>query len=149
MAALAPQPQPQPPPKAEPKADALYADAMRQFAGGDAQEARKTLHRVLKQDPHYAKAHFRMGEIALFNRNFNVAADELQQALGDTDRLYPREEQLTRLSLAIATHNRVEAERFALGIRQRWPDDPDLTRMHTLFPGMFNDLPRGRRRLRP
>ena len=144
-----PQPAPVQAEAAEPKADTLYATAMTQFLGGDGQEARKTLHRVLKQDSHYAKAHFRLGEIALFNRNFGYAAEELQQALGDVDRLDSREEQLTRLSLAITRHNKVECERRAVTIWQRWPDDADLTRMHTLFPGMFNDLPRGRRRLRP
>src|SRR4029077_4820193 len=94
-------------------ADALYADAMTQIRGGEAQEARKTLHRVLEQDPHYAKAHFRMGEIALLNRNLNYASKELQAALEDTGRLGPREEQLTRVSLAIATHDKPEVERLS------------------------------------
>jgi serine/threonine protein kinase len=146
----APQPEPEPTPASEPKADALYATAMSELLGGDAQQARKTLHRVLKQDPHYAKAHFRMGEIALFNRNFNPATEELNLALADPDRLDPREQQLARLSLAIASRNRFESQRIGDEIGQRWPGDPDLTRMRAAFPGMFIELPRerGRRRLR-
>ncbi len=144
-------PQPELVPASEPKADALYATAMSEILGGDAQQARKTLHRVLRQDPHYAKAHFRMGEIALLNRNLNPATDELNLALADSDRLDPREQQLTRLALALASRNRFESQRLGDEISQRWPGDPDLARMRATFPGMFIDLPRerGRRRLRP
>ena len=141
---------PEPVPTSEPKADTLYATAMSELLGGDAQQARKTLHRVLRQDPHYAKAHFRMGEIALLNRNLNPAMDELNLALADSDRLDSREQQLTRLGLALASRNRFESQRIADEISQRWPEDPDLSRMRETFPGMFM-LPRerGRRRLRP
>jgi tetratricopeptide (TPR) repeat protein len=143
-------PQPEPAPVSEPNADALYATAMSELLGGDAQQARKTLHRVLRQDPHYAKAHFRMGEIALLNRNLNPAMDELNLALADSDRLDSREQQLARLGLALASRNRFESQRIADEISQRWPEDPDLSRMRETFPGMFM-LPRerGRRRLRP
>ncbi|HEX7680686.1 MAG TPA: protein kinase [Thermoanaerobaculia bacterium] len=130
--------------------DALYAMAMSQLAAGDSIQARKTLHRVLMQDPHYAKAHFRMGEVALFNRNLNYASEELNRALGDSDRLDRREQQLARLSLAITSHDREEIGRLSSQIDQRWPDDPDLARMRSTFPGMFNEFPRerGRRRIR-
>jgi hypothetical protein len=132
-------------------ADALYATAMSQLTGGDGQQARKTLHRVLRQDPHYAKAHFRLGQIALFNRNFNPASEELNLALGDADRLDAREQQLARISLAIASHDRQETQRIAREIWQRWPGDPDLVRIREFFPGMFPDAARERfhRRQRP
>jgi serine/threonine protein kinase len=144
----APEPVPAPQPANEPRADALYATAMSEIAGGDAQQARRTLHRVLKQDPHYAKAHFRMGEIALFNRNLIPATEELNLALADADRLDAREHQLARIGLALAQRNRPEIQRLANEIS---PDDPDLARMRETFPGMFLELPRehGRRRLRP
>jgi hypothetical protein len=91
-----------------------------------------------------------MGEIALLNRNLNPAMDELNLALADSDRLDPREQQLARLGLALASRNRFESQRIADEISQRWPKDPDLSRMRETFPGMFM-LPRerGRRRLRP
>jgi serine/threonine protein kinase len=130
-------------------ADTLYANAMSQLASGDSMQARKTLHRVLQQDPHYAKAHLRMGEIALFNRNLNYASEELNRALGDSDRLDRREQQLARLSLAITSHDRAEIGRLSAAISERWPDDPDLARMRETFPGMFMEFPRegrGRRR---
>ncbi len=132
-------------------ADALYATAISQLAGGDSIQARKTLHRVLMQDPHYAKAHLRMGEIALFNRNLNYASEELNRALGDSDRLDRREQQLARLSLAITSHDRPEIGRLSAAISEHWPNDPDLARMRSTFPGMFNEFPReqrGRRRIR-
>jgi len=132
-------------------ADALYATAMSQLTGGDWQQARRTLHQVLRQDPHYAKAHFRMGEIALFNRNFNPATEELNKALGDADRLDAREQQLARISLAIASRDRQETQRIAREIWQRWPGDPELVRMREFFPGMFPEAARDRfhRRQRP
>jgi serine/threonine protein kinase len=145
-----PQPDQAAKPLNEPRAEALYATAMSQLLGGDWQEARKTLHRVLNNDPHYAKAHFRMGEIALLNRNLAPAAQELNLALADADRLDPREQQLTRIGLALTDRNRPEIQRLASEIWQQWPGDPDLTRMRATFPGMFIE-PRnpGRRRLRP
>jgi serine/threonine protein kinase len=136
-----PAPAPVPPPQ---PADVLYATAMSELLSGDAPQARKTLHRVLKQDPHYAKAHFRMGEIALLNRNLIPATEELNLALGDSERLDAREQQLTRIGLALAERNRPEVQRLAADIWQQWPDDPDLTRMRATFPGMFLELPRER-----
>ena len=138
-------------PESEPNPDTLYATAMSELLGGDPQQARKTLHRVLRQDPHHAKAHFRIGEIALLNRNLNPALDELNLALADSDRLDSREQQLARLGLALASRNRFESQRIADEIAQRWPADPDLSRMRETFPGMFLNLPRerGRRHLRP
>jgi len=141
------QPAPQPATN-EPRADSLYGTAMSQLLGGDWQEARKTLHRVLKQDPHYAKAHFRMGEIALLNRNLVPAKEELNLALDDVDRMNPREQQLTRIGLALADRNRPDIQRLADEIWQQWPGDPDLTRMRETFPGMFIELPRDRRHRR-
>jgi serine/threonine protein kinase len=149
--ATEPVPQPEPAPQSaanEPQADSLYGTAMSQLLGGDWQEARKTLHRVLKQDPHYAKAHFRMGEIALLNRNLVPAKEELNLALDDVDRMNPREQQLTRIGLALADRNRPDIQRLADEIWQQWPDDPDLTRMRETFPGMFIELPRDRRHRR-
>lgn len=147
-----PPPVPVPEPTSnESSVDALYANAMSQLAAGDSIQARKTLHRVLMQDPHYAKAHLRMGEIALFNRNLNYASDELNRALNDSDRLDRREQQLARLSLAITSHDREEIGRLSAAISEHWPDDPDLARMRSTFPGMFNEFPReqrGRRRIR-
>jgi thioredoxin-like negative regulator of GroEL len=124
---------------------------MSELAGGDAQQARKTFHRVLQSDPHYAKAHYQMGEIALFNRNFKYSTEELELAMGDSDRLSPHEQALTRLSIALAARNPSESRRLGDEVDQQWPDDPDVARMRATFPGMFNEVrrERGRRRLRP
>lgn len=84
-----------------------------------------------------------MGEIALFNRNFNYAAEEMDKAMGDSDRLNPHQQQIARLSLALARHERPEIERLDSEISQRWPDDPELARMHASFPGMFGEMQRG------
>jgi thioredoxin-like negative regulator of GroEL len=132
-------------------ADALFATAMSELRGGNPQQARQTFHQVLMQDPHYAPAHFRMGEIALFNRNFNYAAEEMDKAMVDSDRLNPHQQQFARLSIALARHDRQEIERLDAEISLRWPDDPELARMHTTFPGMFNEIQRGGggRRRRP
>jgi serine/threonine protein kinase/alkylhydroperoxidase/carboxymuconolactone decarboxylase family protein YurZ len=110
-------------------ADDLYNEAMSQLASGDWPEARKTLHRVLLQDPHYAKAHFRMGEISMFNRNFAPALMEYNAAMSDRDRLDPRERHLTRLGMAISTGHRQEAQKIGREIERQWPGDPDLARV--------------------
>ena len=138
-------------PKPTADTDALYATAMTELLNGDPQRARQMLRRVLEQDPHYAKAHFRMGEIALFNRKLEPAREELDLALADAGRLDEREQQVARLGLALAARNRFEVARLAGEIWQRWPGDPDVTRMHATFPGMFPDVnrERPRRRLRP
>ncbi len=132
------------------QADALYATAMSELDGGDWMQARRTLHRVLQQDPHYARAHLEMGEIALFNRNFVPASEELNQALNDADRLNAREQHIVRLLLAIASRDRTETTRLGEEMSHRWPDDPNLERLRTTFPMMFGESSRerGRRRFR-
>jgi hypothetical protein len=85
-----------------------------------------------------------MGEIALLNRNLVPAREQLNLALTDSDRLDRREQQLTRIGLALADRNRPEIQRLAEEIWQQWPGDPDLTRMRATFPGMFLELPRER-----
>jgi TolA-binding protein len=138
-------------PKPTADTDALYATAMTELLNGDPQRARQMLRRVLEQDPHYAKAHFRMGEIALFNRKLEPAREELDLALADAGRLDEREQQVARLGLALAARDRFAVARLTGEIWQRWPGDPDVTRMHATFPGMFPDVnrERPRRRLRP
>jgi hypothetical protein len=158
-----PQPPPQPQPKPVPapvptattaeekpeakSADGLFQEGMVQLRGGDAQEARKIFHRVINRDPHYAKAHFRIGEIALFNRSFPSAIEEFQSALNDESQLTPREKELTRLGLAIATRDRPQAQQIAREMSSRWPGDPELERIRREFGGMTGEgqRPFGRR----
>lgn len=110
---------------------------MAQIGNNEWREARKTLHRVLMKDPHYAKAHFRLAQIALLNRNMGFAQGEYELALADASRLGPREEKLTRIGLAIATNDRETARTTARGMRADFPNDPDLERIVRTFPGMF------------
>jgi tetratricopeptide (TPR) repeat protein len=143
-----PKPEPQPPPQpAGPNPDELYNAAMAKLVEGDWKEARKVLHQILDRDAHYARAHFRMGEIAMLNRNFEPALGQYQQALDDIDRLDEREKLLTRLGMAISMHNRDLSQRIAAQINTRYPNDPDLRRIVPAFPGMFlggqqNERPR-------
>ena len=124
-------------------ADELYSEAVGQLVAGDRKTARLTLQRVIGIDPHHAKAHFRIGEIALFNRNFGVAISESEAAIADADRLDPRERHLTRICLAIARENRTESQRLARETWKRWPGDPDLLRIWREFGG-GQDLENGR-----
>jgi serine/threonine-protein kinase len=132
--------------------DSLYASALATLGDGDARDARKAFHRILEQDSHYARAHFRMGEIALLNRNLEPARTELELAQEDASRLDDRERALTKLGIAVSLRSREEAQRDAQEIKDRWPNDPDLERIVRAFPGMFlgsglNERPieRGRR----
>jgi len=122
------------------------------IAAGDPKEARKELHRALVADPHYARAHYRMGEIAMMNRNFEPALLEYQLALEDSDRLNPHELAFTNLGVAISTHKREAVQRIAAEINTRWPDDRELQRIAPSFPGMFAERPQQQerpRRFRP
>jgi serine/threonine protein kinase len=132
--------------------DSLYASAVATLGDGDARDARKAFHRILEQDSHYARAHFRMGEIALLNRNLELSRTELELAQEDAGRLDDRERALTKLAIAVSLRSREEAQRDAQEIKNRWPDDPDLERIVRSFPGIFlgsglNERPveRGRR----
>lgn len=129
-------------------ADSLYGEAMNQLTSGDWRESRKTFHRVLMKDPHYAKANFRMGQIALLNRNMGFAATELEKALADRQRLDDRERQLCRIGLAIAAGQRQEVPGLARSFREQYPGDPDLSRMANEFPGFFRGEGGGGRRRR-
>jgi serine/threonine protein kinase len=147
--AVAPVTQPAPQPAGSP-ADDLYNAALAKISDGQSQEARKLLLRAVDQDAHYARAHFRLGQIAMMNRNFDYAAKEYGRALDDTDHLNDRERMLTELGIAVSRHDRQESLRISREIDGRWPDDPDLQRIEPAFPGMFLDASeRPRRRFRP
>src|SRR5205085_12271425 len=98
------------PPPAAPSADELYMRAMQLLASGDPQQARQQFVEVIRIDPHYAKAHFRLGEIALANHNLEHARDQFEHALREPDKLDARERALTELGFTIANNNRFEAQ---------------------------------------
>ena len=131
-----------PPPPATLSADDLYNQAISQLASGDPQEARKTLQRVLAADPRYARAHFRMGQIAMFNRNFDPARREYEAAWRDKESLDAHDRHLVRLGMAVVNGNRQEARKVGLEMERLWPGDPDLARVKKEFGG--EELPQGR-----
>ena len=125
---------------------------MAELKSGDWKSAQQTFHQTLKSDPHYARAHMRLGEIALFRRDFEPASRQLEAALNDADRLTPREQDLTRLGQAIASRNREQASEIGREMTVRFPNDPELLRLRREFPGMFatpGERGRIRRRGRP
>jgi serine/threonine protein kinase len=117
-------------------AQELFQEGMAQLRGGNSQEARKTFNRVIQLNPRFAKAHFRIGEIALFNRNFPTAIEAFQSALNDESQLWPKEKELARLGLAIATRNKPQAQQLVREMSSRWPGDPELERIRREFGGM-------------
>jgi predicted Ser/Thr protein kinase len=147
--APAPQPvvvvkKPEPKPQLEPPSPPdPYAEGMSDLLGGNVLMAREKFHQAIKNDPHNAKAHFRLAEIALFGRNLPHAEEQARLALRDPDRLDDREQALARLVQAMAGRDRFEAEQMARDIRARWPDDPDLTRIERSF---GDERPKLRRR---
>jgi serine/threonine protein kinase len=120
---------------ARPSADRLFADALLQLAARQFLPARDTLHRVVDADPHYARAHFRLGDMALTARQFDEAQREMQLAIADRDRLDARESAFADLGLAIAQHDRTRAEELARALRQQYPHDPELNRWMREFGG--------------
>jgi serine/threonine protein kinase len=138
----APPPPPTPPP-ARPSADQLFAEATSQLAARQFLVARDTLRRVVDADPHYARAHFRLGDMALAARQFDEAQREMQLAIGDRDRLDARESAFADLGLALAQHDRPRAEELARALRQQYPNDPELNRWMREFGGAPREVPGG------
>jgi len=108
------------------------------LASGRPNDARQSFIDAVKIDPHYAKAHFRWGEIALGNHNFDHARTQFDLALRDVDKLDARERAFTELGLAIADERRIEAQRLARAIHNRLPDDPDLAAIEREYPYIAN-----------
>ena len=147
---------PPPPPQqheAEPNS-ALYAAGMTAFAAGDNNEARKQFKAAADLDPANAKAHFRLGEIALLNRNYDHSKNELRAALDHADKLDDRERRLTEIFIAIANGERLQARALGSQFNDIYPNDPDLERVRHEFtvemppPGRHPVFPR-RRWVRP
>ena len=137
-------PAPVPPPARS--ADDLYNDAMSQLAAGDGRAARDTLHRVLETDPRYARAHLRLGQLAMFNRNFDPARREYEAAWIDKDHLDAHDRHFVRLGMAVVNGNRVEARKVGAEIERLWPGDPDLERVKREFGA---EVPERQQPLRP
>jgi tetratricopeptide (TPR) repeat protein len=106
----------------------------------NAQEARRLFTEAIRADPHNAKAHFRLGEIALLNRNFDHSIDQFNRALANSENLEPREHSLCELGLAIGRDDRPEANRIAREIRLEYPNDPDLAAIHRQFGAFFGKI---------
>ena len=118
---------PSPPKPAEKlKVDQLYAEAMTDMLESRPGKARQAFETVVETDPHYAKAHFRLGEIKLMTRDGAGARDEFRTAIDDQDRLDPRERKLAHLGLAITNQNWDRAKQLGEEISATNPNDPDL-----------------------
>jgi len=117
-----------------PNLDAQYEQGVGQLAGGNKGEARKTFLDVVTADPHAAKAHFRLGEIAVLNHNLGYARTELESAWADKEKMDARERHLTRLCMAISNGNRFEAQKVGMEMERMWPGDPDVEAIHRAYP---------------
>ena len=124
-----------------PSSEDQYKQAMQQLRDGDVKGAQESLHNLIKSDPHYALAHLRLGEIALFRRDFEHAQNQFNTALNDADKLTPHDQALSRLGLAVAQRDRNQATEIAHAILGRWPNDPEVLRIHREFPGMIIAAP--------
>jgi serine/threonine protein kinase/TolA-binding protein len=132
-------------------ADRLYQQGMMLLTAGDSGEARKRFTEALKKNPQHARSLFRTGEIALFNRNFDHAAEQFDKALSNAAELDARERALSQLGLAVARGERERAMAVAREIHLDYPQDPDLQRMRQAFGQFFGRAgePPPRRRRRP
>jgi TolA-binding protein len=139
-APLSPPPAPVTPTPVTPNAEQLYAQGLDAMVNRNPQEARRLFNEAIQADPHNAKAHFRLGEIALLNRNFDHSSDQFNRALGNAENLDPREHSLCDLGLAIGRDDRPEANRIAREIREQYPNDPDLAAIHRQFGAFFGKI---------
>jgi tetratricopeptide (TPR) repeat protein len=123
-----------------PTAEQLYAQGLDAMVNRNPQEARRLFTDAIRADPHNAKAHFRLGEIALLNRNFDHSSDQFNRALANAENLDAREHSLCDLGLAIGRDDRPEANRLARDIREQYPNDPDLAAIHRQFGAFFGKI---------
>jgi serine/threonine protein kinase len=123
-----------------PSAEQLYAQGLDALVNGRAEDAHRLFTDALRADPHNAKAHFRLGEIALLRRDFGPASDQFTRALSNSENLDEREHALCDLGLAIARDDRHDANRLAREFRAAHPRDPDLLAIHRQFGAFFGNI---------
>jgi serine/threonine protein kinase len=123
-------PPPPPPAAAQPNP---YDAGMASLAAGNPSDARQRFREAVDLDPNNAKAHFRLGEIAMFNRNFDHARDELRKALEHREQLDNREREFAMLCMAISSGERMRAQLIGRDLGRRYPNDPELTRIRDEF----------------
>jgi|SRR5687768_3973864 len=125
-------------------ANDYYNDGLVRLVERQPFQAREAFQSAVELDPHHAKAHFRLGQIALFGRDFPLARHELHAALADGDQLERRERKLTELGLAVLDRDRERAAAIVAELEAISPRDPDLLR----FRELVESAPRGRRKNR-
>jgi hypothetical protein len=136
------------PPTTEKTADDFYNEGLARLVERQPLRAREAFRSAIGKDPNHARAHFRLGEMALFGRDFPQARRELEAALADGDRLDLRERKLTELGLALLDRDRLRAEALVREITAISPRDPDLMRFRELI-DRSQDRPFRGRRVRP
>jgi serine/threonine protein kinase len=131
-------------------ADDFYDEGLARIVERQPVAAREAFQAAIELDPQHARSHFRLGEMALFQRDFLTARRELEAALAHADRLEPREHKLTELGLAILDRDRTRAETLFREVAAISPRDPDLMRFRQLFAEPRERPKRGfPRRVRP
>jgi len=135
----------------QPTADADYNAGVTYLVQRQPMQARESFEAALAKDPHHARAHFRLGEMALFLRDVDGARRELEAARADSDRLDARELRLTDLGLAVLDGDRPRAQALFQEIQRTSPNDPDLLRFRAMVMELRGEGPRPfrRGRLRP
>ena len=144
--ASAPQPQPttttavviepaDKPETAEKTADDFYNEGLAMLVERQPFRARDAFESAVERDPTHARAHFRLGEMALFGRDFEQARTELMKALENGERLDERERKLSELGLAVLDRDRERAMELVHEITAMNPRDPDLMRFRELLQG--------------
>lgn len=123
-------------------ADDFYNEGLARLVERQPFRARDAFATAVELDPSHARAHFRLGEMALFGRDFGQARTELSLALEHAERLDERERKLTELGLAVLDRDRERANALVQELSATSPNDPDLMRFRELVDG-------GQRRVRP
>jgi serine/threonine protein kinase len=113
-------------------ADDLYEQGMERLRARQLFEARDSFTAAVAADPGHARAHLRLGEMALFGRDADEARAHLDAALQNRDRLDARELKLTELGLAVLDRDRFRARALIRELEAISPNDPDLRRFRDL-----------------
>ena len=125
-------------------ADDFYNEGMARLVERQPFRAREAFQASIERDPKHARSHFRLGEMALFGRDFAEARRQLDLAI-QNDGLEPRERKLAELGLAVLDRNRPRADQLLGEIAAMNARDPDLMRFRELVEGPQDRPFRGRR----
>jgi hypothetical protein len=111
-----------------PSPDSLYAEGLALLRRRRELEAIQRFLKATELDPTFARAHMRLGILALFAHDAEDARARLAKAREHRDRLTPRESRILDFASAINAGDQETARTIGRELFETYPNDPELRR---------------------